>query len=161
MNYQPKDDKLCENIARAAHEGQFRRNGSTPYIRHVEATVRNLPAVKDTNHANMLRDVAWLHDVLEDTHVTVADLLNAGVSDQVIGRVLLLTKKENDVYTEYLERVGTDFYASTVKIADMRSNMADSPTEKQRAKYNEALPYLTERVLQHATQMLRNGFALN
>jgi hypothetical protein len=57
---------LAEQIARKAHVNQFRRDGVTPYITHPEAVVKKLGTESDDVLA-----VAWLHDVLEDTCVTV------------------------------------------------------------------------------------------
>ena len=50
---------LCETIARQAHEGQFRRDGVTPYITHVESVVSRCSNKYE-------KSLAWLHDVIED-----------------------------------------------------------------------------------------------
>lgn len=54
---------LASSIARKSHDGQFRRNGTTPYITHPEAVARSL----EGEHPNVIA-AAWLHDTLEDTH---------------------------------------------------------------------------------------------
>jgi (p)ppGpp synthase/HD superfamily hydrolase len=53
--------KKVEVIATKAHEGQYRRDGVTPYIEHPKAVAAR---VKGDEKAEM---VAWLHDVIEDT----------------------------------------------------------------------------------------------
>ena len=53
--------KKVEVIATKAHEGQYRRDGVTPYIEHPKAVAAR---VRGDEKAEM---VAWLHDVIEDT----------------------------------------------------------------------------------------------
>lgn len=78
--------------------------------------------------------VALLHDVIEDTDVTVNDLREAGFSDEVVLAVSVITKKADEDYEEYLNRVKQNPIALRVKIADMEHNSDISriknPTEK-------------------------------
>ncbi len=126
---------LAERIARQAHAGQFRRDGVTPYIVHPEAVASRVfkPEEKAT---------AWLHDVLEDTHMTKQDLLDAGIPENVVEAVVIMTKTEGVSYSDYLVKVKENPIARVVKIADMNSNLADTPTPKQIAKYAEGLKFL-------------------
>lgn len=75
-----------------------------------------------------------LHDVVEDTNVTVNDLKEAGFSDEVVSAVSTITKKVGEDYEEYLNRVKQNPIALRVKIADMEHNSDISripnPTEK-------------------------------
>ena len=75
-----------------------------------------------------------LHDVVEDTDVTVNDLKEAGFSDEVVSAVSTITKKAGEDYEEYLNRVKQNPIALRVKIADMEHNSDISripnPTEK-------------------------------
>ena len=75
-----------------------------------------------------------LHDVVEDTDVTVNDLKEAGFSDEVVSAVSTITKKAGEDYKEYLNRVKQNPIALRVKIADMEHNSDISripnPTEK-------------------------------
>lgn len=133
---------IIEQIATKAHEGQQREDGK-PYITHPCAVSKLVYSYKQ-------KAVAWLHDVLEDcSFVTKDDLLQAGVPADVVECVELLTKKPNENYTEYLERVGRDEDATQVKIADVLHNLSDtrafgSRTFKERRffKYIGALKYL-------------------
>lgn len=117
-----------------AHEGQFRRDGITPYITHPEAVAKSL----EGEHPDVIA-AAWLHDVLEDTAVGFSDLNNAGIPVQVIEAVALLTRWDGQHYEEYLQWITQDEIARKVKIADIRHNLSDAPTEKQIAKYGKAL----------------------
>ena len=75
-----------------------------------------------------------LHDVVEDTDVTVNDLKEAGFSDEVVSAVSTITKKAGEDYEEYLNRVKQNPIALRVKIADIEHNSDISripnPTEK-------------------------------
>ena len=75
-----------------------------------------------------------LHDVVEDTNVTVNDLKEAGFSDEVVSAVSTITKKAGEDYEKYLNRVKQNPIALRVKIADMEHNSDISripnPTEK-------------------------------
>jgi (p)ppGpp synthase/HD superfamily hydrolase len=117
--------------------GQFRRDGVTPYITHSEAVAKSLEG-EDPN----VIAAAWLHDVLEDTTATPDVLRDVGVSEKVIRSVTILTRKEGQGYEEYLGWVRLNDIACKVKIADMRHNLSDSPTDKQVEKYTRALKFL-------------------
>jgi len=123
-------------IACDAHRGQFRRDGKTTYLDHVVAVVIR---VKPDDFAV---NVAWLHDVLEDTAETIVSLHEKGVDPKVIDQVLILTHRNSEPYRDYLERVKKSPVATKVKIADMISNLADKPTERQIIKYANGLLYL-------------------
>lgn len=127
--------KLAEN----AHLGQFRFDGKTPYIEHIYAVERRVAHL-----GNMYRAVAIGHDLLEDTNVTALDLLNAGVHKDVVDAIVILTKIKGQDYDQYLILVKGNELARRVKIADMLSNLADSPTLKQIRKYAKGLLFLTE-----------------
>ncbi|MES2995867.1 MAG: HD domain-containing protein [Verrucomicrobiota bacterium] len=125
---------LASSIANKAHNGQFRRDGITPYITHAAAVAKSLEREPSDVIAT-----AWLHDVLEDTEVTISELKNAGIPVRVIEAVALLTRWDGQSYEDYLFRVTQDEIARKVKIADIRHNLSDAPTENQVAKYERAL----------------------
>lgn len=125
---------LASSIARKAHDGQFRRDGITPYITHPEAVAKSL----EGEHPYVIA-AAWLHDVLEDTQTSVVHLKNAGIPWQVIDAVELLTRDDGQPYEDYLHWIAQDEIARKVKIADIRHNLSDAPTKKQIAKYGKAL----------------------
>lgn len=110
---------IAENIARTAHAGQQDLTGA-PYIDHparVAATFKEHPEAEAT---------AWLHDVIEDTEVTLADLAAQNIPERVIEAVDILTKKSGYDTDEYLAAVKAHPIAALVKRADIRHNMAPS-----------------------------------
>lgn len=128
---------LAERIATEAHEGQFRRGGVIPYIEHPRAVAGR---VGDDLDAQV---VAWLHDVLEDSEVPAEQLREQGIPEHCIAAVTLLTKTRETNYEQYLEGLAQSPLATKVKIADMISNLADNPTNKQLKKYAKGLSRLT------------------
>lgn len=130
-------------LAAQAHEGQVDKAGA-PYILH---PLRMMLSV-DTPEA---RVAAVLHDVVEDTPVSLEELRAEGFSEAVIGAVEALTKRpeEEDDYDAFIRRVAPNPLARQVKLADLRDNCDVSriaqPTEKDRRrieKYKRAIQYL-------------------
>jgi len=106
--------EIAEKIAREAHAGQTEESTGEPYIRHIERVVEIVKG--DTAKA-----IAWLHDVLEDTPVTAAALVAAGVPLRIVRAVALLTRIESDTYADYIQKLkdSHDLVAIDVKIADL------------------------------------------
>lgn len=125
--------QLAQDLATEAHRGQFRRGGVIPYIEHPRTVVAR---VGDNLDAQV---VAWLHDVIEDSAQTAETLMAAGIPAHLVEAVVLLTKSGDISYEDYLEKVAANPLAAKVKIADMLSNLADTPTPKQIRKYAQGL----------------------
>lgn len=133
------DTATVYEIAERAHKGQKRRDGVTDYIEHVLAVAQRTAKMTDWDQQAV--QVALLHDVLEDTQVTEFELREAGVDEEVIAAVKLLTKSVGQSYDAYVKRLveTKNRLALIVKKADILSNLADEPTDKQIKKYANAL----------------------
>lgn len=106
--------ELAQSIAAAAHKGQVDKAGK-PYIEH--------PAhVAASVQGDAAKAVAWLHDVVEDTPLTFADLREKGVAPEVIEALKLLTHDESVPYLEYVRSLKPNPLARAVKLADLRHN---------------------------------------
>lgn len=127
----------AEELARFHHNGQFRRDGVTPYIRHVENVVANLAGEHDEVLA-----AAWLHDLLEDCPVGMSALVEIGMPFTVQVAVRCLTRLEEQEYEDFIRQVACDPIAKKVKTADLKANLSDSPTASQIRRYTAALEYL-------------------
>lgn len=101
-------------IAITAHQGQRDKKGE-PFIYHL---LRVMLAV----HGSALRQVALLHDLLEDTCWTTSDLILAGFSPDVIRAIELLTRDSNETYCEYMVRLSQNKLAKASKLADIQDN---------------------------------------
>ncbi len=128
--------KIAEQIARESHKEQ-KRWGGEPYITHPEA-------IANFFKVNELKIIAWLHDVLEDTEVTAEILCDAGIQDDLIKSIYILTRKDNEEYLDYILRVSEDDNAKQVKIADLNHNLSDLKKGSMRDKYLMALHILKE-----------------
>lgn len=127
---------LARQIAEKAHAGQTRKDGKTPYIAHVERVAQKC------NQTPITIAVAWLHDVVENTEETIESLKEKGLPDEVVNMVDVLTRKENQTYREYIEKVGEYDVSKNVKITDMIDNLMDDPTDSIKERYKKALQSL-------------------
>lgn len=106
---------VAEALARRAHRSQVDKAGE-PYIEHprrVAAGVKDDPVVQAA---------AWLHDVVEDTSVTLEDLRAAGFPEVVVAAVDALTRRPDEDRDAYYTRVAADPVALQVKWADLADN---------------------------------------
>lgn len=69
------------------------------------------------------RIAAVLHDVVEDTELTLEDLNKEGFSAEVIEAVDFLSRRTTENYEEYIERLKGHPLARKIKIADLEDNM--------------------------------------
>ena len=126
----------AKNVAEAAHRGATRNDGKTPYFTHVEAVA---DAVEPR-----LKPIALLHDVVEDSDITIEDLKNAGFPPYVLEAVELLTHRNNEPNVSYWAKIAKNKDATAVKIADMKNNLSDSPGDRQREKYMKGLALIAK-----------------
>ena len=134
--------RLASKIAYKAHEGQTDKAG-VPYIFHPIHIAEQM----DSEESCV---VALLHDVIEDSDITL-EILSKYFNDDIITALRVLTKKENDDYVMYIKRVKTNKLAAKVKIKDLEHNRdltrLDEVTDKDRKrsmKYWEAIRYLED-----------------
>jgi (p)ppGpp synthase/HD superfamily hydrolase len=73
-----------------------------------------------------LQAAAVLHDVLEDTEVSVEELRAAGIPVDVVDVVVALTHRPGQSYERYVEQVARDPIACEVKLADLADNLANN-----------------------------------
>lgn len=66
--------------------------------------------------------VALLHDVVEDTDITLDDLKSKGFPDEVIKVIALMTHKDSDDYFDYIRALKDNTLARKVKLADLAHN---------------------------------------
>lgn len=133
---------LAHAIAVVAHDGQSRKGLGEPYIEHVER-------VADSVYGWKAKSAAYLHDVVEDTHITFDDLSRVLIPGEIIAIVARLTRNENETYSDFIQRIidSNDETVIKIKIADVADNMrdiddTDMPGLKRR--YMKALAALEE-----------------
>lgn len=109
-------------IARQAHRGQTDKLGRDYFSAHVTRVAERLEPEGD-----MAVMAGLLHDVLEDTDLTPADLLAAGVPPEVVRAVESVSKMPGASYDELITRATADPLGRLVKLADNAQNLADNP----------------------------------
>ena len=144
--------KLAMKVAYKAHEGQTDRNG-LPYIYHPFHLAQQMQT-EDTCV------VALLHDVIEDTDVTIEDLRGYGFTEAQLEAVKFMThippdkdmteEERLEDYLDYVRRLKQNEIARTVKLADLKHNCditrLNEVTDidlKRREKYLKAIEILT------------------
>ncbi len=124
-------------IAKAAHDGQKNKDG-TPYITHPLKLMESMDSTDE-------KIAAILHDVVEDSDVTIEDLRAEGFSETILSVVDTLTHKPDESYSDYIKRVAGNPMTRKIKTADLKDNMDQrripNPTEEDISrikKYEEA-----------------------
>jgi (p)ppGpp synthase/HD superfamily hydrolase len=69
---------------------------------------------------------AVLHDVVEDTEITLDNLRDAGYRPEIVDAIDALTHRSRDSYEKYIERVARNPVARRVKIVDLEENLANN-----------------------------------
>jgi (p)ppGpp synthase/HD superfamily hydrolase len=67
--------------------------------------------------------VSILHDVIEDSNFTLDDLADVGFSREILDAINCLTKRKNETYQSFIDRVKTNSLAVKVKIEDIKDNL--------------------------------------
>ena len=120
-------------IAKAAHAGQLDKAGK-PYIFHPLRVMQRMSSDQE-------KIVAVLHDVVEDSSVTLEDLKCEGFQHDVVQAVDALTKRPGETRLEAAARAAAHPLARVVKLADNAENMDLSripcPSEKDYARLQE------------------------
>lgn len=120
-------------IAAAAHAGQFDKAGQ-PYILHPLRVMLRLETAQQ-------RIAAVLHDVVEDSPVTLEQLATEGFDADVLAAIDALTKREGENRLAAAARAAAHPIARLVKLADNAENMdltrIPKPSEKDFARLKE------------------------
>ncbi|MCF7915957.1 MAG: HD domain-containing protein [Spirochaetaceae bacterium] len=102
-------------LALEAHRGHTQRNGA-PYILH------SLYVMQQVN-GEVRQTAAVVHDVLEDSPLTLDDLRSEGFCEQVVSLVDALSRRAEETYEQYIQRLAKNPSAIPIKLADLRHNM--------------------------------------
>lgn len=127
--------ELARGIAIGGHAGQLDKGGK-PYIGH--------PARIQARFEDPERKIlAWLHDVIEDTDVTLDDLRVAGFDEEIVEQVDALTHRKGESRADYYRRIRRWPKARSVKLRDIDDNsdparlryLDEATQDRLRAKY--------------------------
>ena len=115
-----------------AHKNQVDKAGM-PYVFHPFHLAEQMKTEEETI-------VALLHDVVEDTDYTLADLEKMGFGVSVIEALKLLTHDTSVDYFDYVKAISQNEIARAVKIADLTHN-----STLERFDYKDITPWDIER----------------
>lgn len=134
--------KKAMNLAYEAHSEQIDKGG-IPYIYHPIHLAEQMDSEIEVV-------CALLHDVVEDTSITFADL-EADFPSEVITVLRLLTRDKKIDYMDYIKDISKNAIARKIKIADLKHNMDETRLDiitdkvlKRVKKYLIALSFLQE-----------------
>ena len=141
------------SLAYDAHHGQ-KDKADIPYILHPARVAADF-----TNEAEAC--VAWLHDVVEDSGVTLEDIRLAGFGAAICDALQRMTHDKSIPYMDYVRRIAENPIARAVKLADLRDNMdlsrlpeVDAAAEARLEKYRAAYALLSSAVADERAAVL-------
>ena len=103
------------DIAIKVHTGKYDKNNQ-PYINHV---IR----VSSAGQTIQEKIVGALHDVVEDSNLTIDNLKEEGFDAEILDAVHTMTHYETETYDEYIDKIILNPLAARVKINDLTDNM--------------------------------------
>ena len=137
MIYTPLTKKALK-ISFKAHKDQVDKSG-LPYVYHPFHLAEQM---NDENSTC----VALLHDVVEDTDISLDDLASDGFPAEVIEALTLMTHNDNVPYMDYVRKIKTNPIATKVKQADLEHNSdltrldnVDDAALERKNNYRQAL----------------------
>ena len=122
----PEDKQACAPVslegaiemAVLAHRGQVDKAGE-PYILH---PLRVMFRVREQGHRVEVQAAAVLHDTVEDTSVTLAEI--TALSPEVAVLVDAVTRRHQEVYLDFVRRAASNPEARAIKRADVDDNLS-------------------------------------
>ena len=142
MIYTPLTKKALL-ISFNAHKNQVDKSGM-PYVYHPF----HLAEQMDNEFTTC---VALLHDVVEDTDITLDDLKAQGFPREVTDAIVLMTHNDAVPYLDYVAEIKDNPIACAVKLADLKHNSdltrleyVDSKALERAEKYRKAIRILED-----------------
>ena len=145
-------------IAVKAHQGTDRVSGE-PYINHPLRVAKRL---QDNGFNEEVVMVALLHDVVEDSEFTLADLRRYGFNKRIVSGVDSVTKRNGENYQDAIVRAGKHPIGRLVKLSDNLDNSSESqiaplPPERRAraiAKYTPARLFIINAIMDNPAEAL-------
>ncbi len=106
-------EDALELVAKKFHG--IKDKAGQPYILH-------LLRVMLRQSEDYARQVALMHDLVEDTDVSLDDLRRLGYAEPVVDGVDAVTHRSSETYAEYVLRAASNPIGRAVKVADLQDN---------------------------------------
>lgn len=124
-------------IAVEAHRGQIDKAGKV-YILHPMRVM-----LRGQNETEQI--VGILHDVIEDTPITIEMLQKEGFPKEVLSALSCITKEKGEEYGHFIDRVLTNPLATQIKLYDIEDNLNRDripfPTKTDEARFAKYQKY--------------------
>ena len=122
------------SIAVDSHSGQV-NDKAQPYVLHPLRMMFKAVTIEE-------KIIAVLHDVIEKTTIDLEYLRSAGFSDRIVLAIDALSRRPQESYDRYIDRVRENKLAIKVKIIDLNDNISSlNLGESQDIKSNKFLKY--------------------
>ena len=118
ITYTTKGESLLESarlLSIQAHSNQVDKAGVDYFTGHIQTVVNSV-------HTHKEKIVAYLHDTVEDTEVSIEKIYEE-FGEEIGDAVKAVTKLKKLDYTKYIEGIKANELARAVKIADLKHNM--------------------------------------
>lgn len=110
------------SIASEAHVDQIDKSGE-PYILHPLRVMQRC-SPPNCHQNDELRIIAVLHDTVEDNEsITLESLSQEGFNETIINGIDSITKRNNEKYSEFIERSARNTLGVIVKMKDIEDNL--------------------------------------
>ncbi len=136
--------ELAQDVMKMAHRGQYLRSGEK-YENHPKAVASGFDD-------DLEIQLALLHDIVENSNITVDHIAAMGFHPAVVNGLRAMTKLEGEPYLDYVVRVSRHYLAARVKPEDFCENNRDDrqPETKikqrrvwRRESYRIGIPFMT------------------
>ena len=147
----------ARTLARIAHHGQVDKVGDDYFTGHLTRVAEAADYYIDTS-------VGYLHDIVEDTTVTLVDLHSLDFSYDIIAAVQALTHdKDRHTYAEYITHIiGIGGSALRVKFSDVKDHLREETMHAITAslikRYENAFERLARAKAKEAEKLRETGF---
>jgi len=122
------------SIAVDSHSGQV-NDKAQPYVLHPLRMMFKAVTIEE-------KIIAVLHDVIEKTTIDLEYLRSVGFSDRIVLGIDALSRRPQENYDKYIDRVSENKLATKVKIIDLDDNINSLDLDKsQESKSNKFLKY--------------------
>jgi (p)ppGpp synthase/HD superfamily hydrolase len=120
-------------IANFAHANQKRKDGE-PYINHPLRVSEAATLI--CSRPNDAKIIGILHDVIEDSSITIEQIGEYGFNAFVIAGLMVLTHLKSDSYLDYILKIKNSFNDdfTKIKLCDINDNLVGA-TGTMKDKY--------------------------
>ena len=122
------------SIAVDSHSGQV-NDKAEPYVLHPLRMMFKAVTIEE-------KIIAVLHDVIEKTTIDLEYLRSAGFSDRIVLAIDALSRRPQESYDKYIDRVRENKLATKIKIIDLDDNISSlNLGESQNIESDKFLKY--------------------